>query len=144
MSDSDFRTFEEFWPFYVKEHSKKSTRIVHFIGTTAAIACVAGGLLTRRRWLLLVAPVAGYGGAWVSHFFIEHNKPATFKYPLWSLRGDLVMWSKMVRGEMDAEVERVMREYAERESGAATAPAPAAAAPKDNDAPAQAPSEAVN
>lgn len=117
MSDHDFRTFEEFWPFYVKEHSKKSTRYLHFAGTTAAMGLLAAGLLTKKRWLLAVAPIAGYGPAWFSHFFIEKNRPATFKYPLWSLRADFVMWSKMARFQMDAEVERVLRE--EREEQAA-------------------------
>jgi hypothetical protein len=110
------RTFEEFWPFYVKEHQKRATRILHFVGTTGAMACVAGGLLTKKRWLLAVAPVVGYGPAWVSHFFIEGNKPASFNHPLWSLRADLVMWSKMVRFQMTDEVERVLREEAEREA----------------------------
>ncbi|AKU96917.1 hypothetical protein AKJ09_03581 [Labilithrix luteola] len=112
MADQEFRTFEEFWPFYVKEHRKKSTRVLHFIGTTGAMACVAGAILTRKRSLLALAPIVGYGPAWISHFFIEGNKPATFKHPLWSLRGDLVMWWKMVRREMDAEVERVLAEEA--------------------------------
>ena len=112
MAEDRFQSFEEFWPFYVKEHSKKATRIFHFVGTTAAMACAAGGLLTKRRWLLAVAPVVGYGPAWISHFFIEKNRPATFKYPAWSLKADFVMWGKMVRGQMDAEVERVLAEYA--------------------------------
>jgi len=112
MSETRYKSFEEFWPFYVKEHSKKSTRVLHFIGTTAAMACVAGGLLTKRRWLLAVAPFAGYGPAWISHFFIENNRPATFKYPLWSLRADFVMWSKMAMGKMDAEVARVLADEA--------------------------------
>jgi hypothetical protein len=116
MAEQDFHTFAEFWPFYVKEHQKKATRILHFIGTTGAMACVAGGLLTKRRWLLAVAPVVGYAPAWVSHFFVEGNKPASFKHPLWSLRADLVMWSKMVRFQMADEVERVLREDAERQA----------------------------
>jgi hypothetical protein len=108
------RTFEEFWPFYVREHSKKTTRRLHFVGTTAAVALVGYAALRRKVWPLLVAPIAGYGPAWISHFFIEGNKPATFKYPLWSLRADFVMWSKMVGGTMDAEVERVLRESEDR------------------------------
>jgi hypothetical protein len=140
MRDQDFRTFEEFWPFYVMEHQKKSTRILHFIGTTGAMACVAGGLLTKRRWLLALAPVVGYGPAWVSHFFIEGNKPASFKHPLWSLRGDLKMWSKMVRFQMDDEVERVLREDREREA----AERETAARAHDGSAPAGSPSEVVN
>lgn len=131
MDPHEFSSFEEFWPFYVKEHAKKSTRRVHFAGTSLAMACLAGGLLTKKRWLLAMAPVAGYGAAWVSHFFIEGNRPATFKHPLWSLQGDFVMWWKMVRGEMDAEVERVMAQEQVRVAADAS-PAreePAGAAP---------------
>jgi hypothetical protein len=140
MAEQEFRTFEEFWPFYVKEHQKKATRILHFIGTTGAMACVAGGLLTKRRWLLAVAPVVGYGGAWFSHFFIEKNKPATFKYPLWSFRADFVMWSKMVRFQMSDEVERVLREEREHEEQERETAAHA----HDGSAPAGSPSEVVN
>ncbi len=139
MSDQDFRTFEEFWPFYVKEHQKKATRILHFIGTTGAMACVAGGLLTKRRWLLAVAPVVGYGPAWVSHFFIEGNRPASFKHPIWSLRADLVMWSKMVRFKMDDEVERVLREETAREQAEREG-----ASRPDGHAPAASPNEVAN
>jgi hypothetical protein len=133
----EFASFDDFWPFYVKEHQKKATRVLHFIGTTAAMACVAGGLLTKRRWLLAVAPVAGYGPAWISHFFIEGNKPASFKHPLYSLRADFVMWSKMVRFQMDDEVERILREDAEHEAAEH-------ARAKDGSAPAGSPSEVVN
>lgn len=114
MADEELHTFEEFWRFYVREHRQPATRILHFAGTTAAMACVAGALLTKRKWLLLIAPLLGYGPAWVSHFFVEGNKPATFRHPLWSLRADLVMWSKMVRFQMADEVERILREDEER------------------------------
>ncbi len=102
-----FKTFEEFWPYYVGEHSKKTTRTIHFVGTTAVMALVAYGVVRRKAWPLLVAPLAGYGPAWFSHFFIEGNKPATFQYPLWSLKADFIMWSKIARGTMDAELRRV-------------------------------------
>jgi hypothetical protein len=108
METPRFESFEEFWPFYVKEHRKKATRVLHFLGTTGAMACLAGGLFTKRRWLLALAPVVGYGGAWIGHFFVEKNKPATFAYPLWSLRADMVMWKKMVMRQMDAEVDKVL------------------------------------
>jgi hypothetical protein len=103
-----FQSFEEFWPYYVREHSKKLTRQMHFVGTTLAVVSVAGALFASRRWLLLGAPFAGYGPAWISHFFIERNRPATFSYPLWSLQADFVMWSKMLAGTMHGEVERVL------------------------------------
>lgn len=109
MSDR-YTSFEEFWPFYVREHGKKLTRTMHFVGTTAAMGCLAAAVLTRRPALAAVALVAGYGPAWTSHFFVEKNRPATFKYPLWSLLADFRMWGKIAAGTMDAEVERVTSE----------------------------------
>jgi len=106
-----FRTFEEFWPFYVREHSNKLNRTLHVIGTTGAIGCLAAAAVTRRPIFLLAAPVVGYGFAWFGHFFVQRNKPATFTYPLWSLMGDFKMWGLTLAGKMDAEVERVMAEY---------------------------------
>ena len=107
MSERKYGTFEEFWPFYVSQHSKKATRTLHFIGSTLALGAVAAAVVTRRPALLLGAPLAGYGFAWVSHFFVEENKPATFTYPLWSLMGDARMWWMSANDTMDAEVERV-------------------------------------
>ncbi len=102
-------SFDEFWPFYVCEHRNKLTRQFHFVGTTLALSALAGGLATRHKWLLAVAPVVGYGPAWFSHFFIEKNRPATFTYPKWSLMADFVMWGKMLAGTMDAEVEQILK-----------------------------------
>ena len=105
-----FESFEEFWPYYVREHKHKLTRRFHFVGTGMALGCAVGGLLTGRKSLLLLAPVMGYGPAWISHFFIEKNKPATFDYPTWSLLADFVMFAKTINGSMDAEVERILAE----------------------------------
>lgn len=118
-----FESYEEFWPFYVREHSNKLNRTLHVIGTSAALGCVAAAAITRRPLLLLAAPVIGYGFAWAGHFLVQKNKPATFEYPLWSLRGDFDMLKRTLLGTMDAEVERVMAEH-EREmtgNGAAEA-----------------------
>ena len=131
--DKPFETFDDFWPYYVREHSKKLTRQFHFVGTSLALACVAGAVFGKKRWLWLAAPVAGYGAAWISHFFIEKNRPATFKHPLWSLQGDFVMWGKMLAGTMDGEVERILGEAAARENGASDSDAPVAPnAPADH------------
>ena len=104
-----FKSFEEFWPYYVAEHSQPATRALHAVGTTAALACVAT-LIAKRKWKLLpLALVPGYGAAWLSHFFIEKNRPATFDYPLWSFISDYKMIGMMIAGKMDGEVERVLR-----------------------------------
>ncbi len=110
MSDKPIETFEEFWPFYVREHSKKATRLLHFVGTSAGGIAGVAAIALKRPGLIPVGLAVGYGAAWFSHFFIENNRPASFKYPLWSFKADWIMWSKMIAGTMDAEVERVMAE----------------------------------
>ena len=120
MGSERIGTFEEFWPYYVREHSKKSTRTIHFVGTTAVVALLGYAAARRKLWPLVVAPFAGYGPAWFSHFFIEGNTPATFKYPLWSLRADFVMWSKIARGTMDEEVARAVRDAESKAPNAST------------------------
>ena len=119
MSEQTFRTFEEFWPYYVREHSKKETRSLHFLGTSLAAGCLAVAALTRRANVALLAPVVGYGLSWIGHYYIEKNRPATFTYPLWSFRGDLRMWRLIAAGTMDDEVERVTAS-----NGVHAAPAP--------------------
>ena len=101
------RTYREFWPFYISQHLKPGTRLLHFIGTTAVIACVIGAVVWGEWWLLLLGPVVAYGPAWIGHFFVECNKPATFTYPLWSLIGDFHMYGLMWAGRMEREIRRL-------------------------------------
>ena len=108
MAHREITSFEEFWPFYVEQHANDTNRALHFVGTTLALGSVAAGLVTGRRAFFAAAPVLGYGFAWVGHFVFEKNRPATFTYPAWSLRGDFVMWWKTVNGTMTEEVARVM------------------------------------
>ncbi len=101
MSDKKtYATFEEFWPDYVRAHSNKTNRQLHFVGSSLALACVGGALLFRRKSLLLLAPVVGYGFAWVGHFGFEKNKPASFKRPLYSFMGDWVMYKDIWTGRI--------------------------------------------
>ena len=100
MSDERYKSFSEFWPFYVAEHSRPGTRVLHFIGTTIGVALVIYFIATGRWWLFLLGFVPGYGFAWLAHFLVEKNRPATFKYPLWSLMGDYKMIAHMLTGKM--------------------------------------------
>lgn len=103
----EFKTYEAFWPYYVGEHRDPLCRKLHFVGTSLAFGCVGAAVALANPMFLLGAPLAGYGFAWVSHFFVERNRPATFTYPGWSLRGDMRMYHLMLRGKMDAEVTRL-------------------------------------
>ena len=100
------KTFAEFWPFYVLEHSRAGTRALHACGTLASTSLLVFLVATGRwAWLPLVL-VVGYGAAWVAHFFVEKNRPATFKHPLWSFAADYKMVALMLAGRMKKEVER--------------------------------------
>jgi hypothetical protein len=107
MNAERYETFEEFWPYYVGEHKDPLCRALHYVGTSLAIGTIATAALTANPSWLLLTPVVGYGPAWFAHFVIEKNRPATFKYPLWSLRGDLRMLRYALEGRMAAEVDRL-------------------------------------
>ena len=100
-------SYEEFWPYYVSEHREPLTRVLHFIGTTLVVFIVASAAALRRPMLLLAALVCGYAFAWVGHFFVEHNRPATFKYPFWSFAADWKMWAWALTGRLNGELQRL-------------------------------------
>ena len=92
-----YASFREFYPFYLSEHAHRICRRLHFAGTLLVIAVVLTAIATGDlRWLFL-APVVGYGFAWIGHFFFEKNRPATFEHPLYSLAGDWVMFWDILR-----------------------------------------------
>lgn len=96
-----FSSFREFYPFYLDEHRNRTSRRLHVIGS--ALVLVILGLVISSllsAWWLLALPVVGYGFAWVGHFFFEHNKPATFKHPVYSLMGDWVMFKDVLTGKI--------------------------------------------
>ena len=101
--ESRFGSFREFYPFYLSEHRNPTCRRLHFAGSTLVLAAVAAAIVTRNPWWLLLAPVAGYGFAWVGHFVFEKNRPATFTYPAWSLMGDWVMYWQLLTGRIPFE-----------------------------------------
>lgn len=89
---SDFKSLSEFYPYYLTEHLDANNRRLHFIGTSLVLYLGLITILTQNFKYLMYVPLAGYGFAWVGHFFFEKNKPATFKYPIWSLFSDFIMY----------------------------------------------------
>ena len=109
-------TFAEFWSFYVLAHQQLATRIFHTIGTLTGWSLLGAAIVLRRPWLVLAAIVVPYAFAWFSHFFVEHNRPATFGHPLWSWLADQKMVAMVLAGKMGEEVKRC----AENRSNAVT------------------------
>ncbi len=97
---SRYASFREFYPFYLGEHTHRTSRRLHVSGTLLALALAATALLTGRLALLWAVPVAGYAFAWAGHYFFERNRPATFTHPLYSLRGDLTMLYEVLTGRI--------------------------------------------
>ncbi|HEX4522977.1 MAG TPA: Mpo1-like protein [Casimicrobiaceae bacterium] len=95
-----YRSFREFYPFYLSEHRDRTCRRLHVVGSGVVLACLALALFTLSAWWLLGAVLAGYGFAWVGHFFFEHNRPATFTYPIYSLIGDWAMFRDVLIGRI--------------------------------------------
>ena len=95
-----FRTFAEFYPFYLGEHSDRNCRRMHFLGSSLGLVCLAQLLWSGQPVYLLLGLVAGYACAWVGHFVFEKNRPASFKRPLYSFMGDWVMYKDMWLGRV--------------------------------------------
>lgn len=98
--DTRYRSFRDFYPYYLSEHRNATCRKLHFVGSSLVLAFILLAIVTASAWWLLAVPVAGYGFAWVGHFVFEKNRPATFTYPLWSFMGDWVMYWQLLTGKI--------------------------------------------
>ncbi len=103
---SRIKTYSEFWFFYLQEHSNATNRTLHFIGTTLVLLLASLALATGNYNIFWLCPLAGYAFAWVGHFKIEHNRPATFKYPFWSLLSDFKMYFYFLTRKLNSEIEK--------------------------------------
>ncbi len=106
MATDRIPTFEQFWPYYLGEHKNPLCRNLHFVGTTLALSLLVTAAVTQQPWFVLGALLSGYAFAWVGHFFIEKNRPATFTYPLWSFAADWKMWAYTLSGKLNGELVR--------------------------------------
>jgi len=113
-TEKKYKTFWSFYKYYLTEHGDLKNRVLHFIGTALVIGCLIAGIILRNWWLIAVIPVCGYGFAWVGHFFIEKNKPATFTYPLYSLGSDFVMFWHIITGQLPKKLEEARKTIGEQ------------------------------
>lgn len=109
MSERKYNSFKAFYPFYLTEHQDATSRTLHFIGTGLVIFLLCYAIATQWWMGLLYIPLAGYGFAWVGHFFFEKNKPATFQYPLYSLGSDFVMFFHIRTGQLPSKMKQAKK-----------------------------------
>jgi len=102
--EKKYKDFKSFYPYYLTEHADAKNRLLHFFGTLLFFVCLFTGIVTGKWWFFLLMPFVGYGFAWVGHFFIEKNKPATFTYPLFSLASDFVMFWHIITGQINTKL----------------------------------------
>ncbi|WP_374357378.1 Mpo1-like protein [Chitinimonas sp.] len=95
-----FQRFRDFYPYYLAEHQNLTCRRLHFAGSCLVLLLLLLGIVERNAWFFAAMPLAGYGFAWLGHFGFEKNRPATFKYPFYSLLGDWVMFGQMLQGKL--------------------------------------------
>lgn len=100
MTHKNFKSFREFYPYYLQQHSDKRCRLMHVVGSLLVLVIILGVLLGGHLLWLLAVPLVGYGFAWGGHFFFENNQPATFTYPFYSLMGDWVMLKDILLGRL--------------------------------------------
>lgn len=100
MTTQRCASFAEFYPFYLGEHANRTSRRLHFAGSSLALGLVLNGIASGNPWWFAAALLAGYGFAWVGHFAFEKNRPATFSHPVYSLMGDWKMWWQMLTGKL--------------------------------------------
>lgn len=100
------KTYQDFWPLYLKAHSKPVTRALHYAGTTGFLAVGVYAVWSGNLWMLVFTLLLPYAFAWLSHFLIEYNEPLTFTYPLWSLISDFRMFALGVTGRIGPELKK--------------------------------------
>ncbi|MDX5299020.1 MAG: DUF962 domain-containing protein [Gammaproteobacteria bacterium] len=96
----EFRSFREFYPYYLSEHRNPVCRRLHFAGSLLVIVLIVLAVVLKKPALLIAVPIAGYGFAWIGHFVFEKNRPATFRHPLYSLLGDWAMFRDILTGRI--------------------------------------------
>ncbi len=103
-------SFQAFWPFYLSEHQHPLNRRLHFIGSTLALMVLLAALFFGHWQWAVLSLFCGYGFAWVGHFFVEKNKPASFRHPLWSFVADWKMWALTLSGRLPSEISLQVRQ----------------------------------
>jgi hypothetical protein len=105
-----FAGYEEFFSFYLGEHSDPRNRAMHAAGTVLGLCTLVVPFILGHPWYALLWPVVAYGFAWTGHFLIEGNKPATFGHPFWSFISDFRMLGLMVTGRVNERLKTSTKE----------------------------------
>ncbi len=107
MQTKKYQSIVEFYPFYLSQHLHPISRYLHVYATSMGVI-IALTMLSKGYFLLFpLGLVVGYVGAWIGHFVFEKNRPATFKYPLYSFACDFLMIKDFFKGTLDEKIAQV-------------------------------------
>ena len=101
-----YNSFEEFWPVYLRAHSKAATRVCHYFATVVGVGFALAALITQTWWLVLIGIFGGYGVAIASHPLIEGNSALVRRHTVWAARSDFKMFAYALTGRLNKELER--------------------------------------
>ena len=116
MSSNRFQSFDDFFPYYLAEHASPVCRGFHYVGTGTATLLGVYAFVTMQFWLVPAAMIWGYLWSWIGHLVFEKNRPATFRYPLWSFRGDFKMLMLYVTGRLQPVLDKALDDYPARKT----------------------------
>lgn len=120
MAKREFASFRAFWFFYLGEHAHPTNRALHFIGSSLALLAIGAAIALRAPWFILAALLCGYGFAWIGHFFVEKNRPASFSYFFRSFACDWVMYFYILTGQIGKQLQLLERQTDTRNTTSGT------------------------
>jgi hypothetical protein len=100
------RTFADFWPHYVRLHTRPGTQALHAAATLSCLALLGASIASRHPALAALAPLADYAIAQASHRLFERNATTPWRNQVWHTRAELRMLRLVLTGRMSAEVSR--------------------------------------
>ena len=100
----EYKSFDEFWPIYLRAHQKPATRFCHYVATVVGIGCALGSVVFGVWWLVPLGIFLGYSIAVASHPIIEGNKALVGSHAVWAALSDLKMFVLAASGRLQAEL----------------------------------------
>lgn len=98
--------FREFWPAYLRAHSRSETRVAHYVATTIGLGGAAIAIGAASPGIGIAAVALAYAIAVSSHRIFEGGRSMVRVNPVWGALADLRMCWLALTGGLHRELER--------------------------------------